>query len=54
VPSQETTKLVSNEKINDRYQDSPTTPIAYSPDEAQMDSEEEEIFMSFLQEYPGK
>lgn len=54
VTSQETSKLVFNEKINDRYRDSPNTPIAYSPDDPQMDSEEEQIFTSFLQEYPGK
>ena len=57
VPSHETAKLVSNEKItvvNHPYQDSPNTTIAYSPDDAQMDSEEEETFKNFLQEYPGK
>lgn len=54
VTSQETSKLVFNEKINDRYRDSPNTPIAYSPDDPQMDSEEEQILMNFLQEYPGK
>lgn len=53
VTSQETANFVSNEKINDCYQDSPNTSIAYSPDDGQMDSEEEETFMSFLQEYPG-
>lgn len=54
VASQETAKLVFNEKTNDRYQDSPNPPIAYSPDDPQMDSAEEQIFTNFLQEYPGK
>lgn len=39
--------------VDHRYQDSPT-PIAYSPDDSQMEPEEKEIFISFLQEYPGK
>jgi hypothetical protein len=45
---------VSNEKISEVDHDPSNPPTAYSPDHAQMELKEEEGFMSFLQEYPGK
>ena len=52
---QETARTAPNEKVvESRYQDPPNIPIAYFPDHTQMEWEEEEAFMSFLRDYPGK